>query len=97
MQRAEEAIGQLSELRADVTGNPGIPYDQIVSRYTEVVGQLDVLDRALLRQLRTPGIGGLADALTAVTGAVEQLAVEHTRDRRGHPGRRSRSRATRPS
>ena len=78
MQQAEGQIGQLPNLRTDSTDNPGIGTGQITSRYTEVVNSLDVLDRALLRQLRTPGIGGLSDALTAATNAVEQLAVQHT-------------------
>ena len=43
-----------------------------------IIGPIDVLDRALLRQLRTPATAALADAITAVTGAIEQLSVEHT-------------------
>jgi signal transduction histidine kinase len=71
-------IGQLQTLRADVTDNPSIGARQILDRYSEAVASLDVLDRALLRQLRTPGTSGLADALTAVNAAREQLAVQHT-------------------
>ncbi|MHA6621768.1 sensor histidine kinase [Pseudonocardia sp. DLS-67] len=71
-------IGQLQNLRADVTDNPGIGAPQILSRYSEVVASLDVLDRALLRQLRTPEVSGLSDALSASTSAAEQLAVQHT-------------------
>ncbi|WP_345606121.1 sensor histidine kinase [Pseudonocardia adelaidensis] len=76
--QAKGQIGQLQNLRADVTDNPGIGASQILSRYGEVVASLDVLDRALLRQLRTPEVSGLSDALTAATGAAEQLAVQHT-------------------
>ncbi len=34
-QRAEEALGRLVQLRASVNGDPPIPYDQVVSRYSE--------------------------------------------------------------
>ena len=78
MAQAEGQIGQLQNLRADVTDNPAIGYRQILDRYTEVITSLDVLDRALLREVRTPGTAGLADALTAVNAAGEQLAVQHT-------------------
>ncbi|WP_343946954.1 sensor histidine kinase, partial [Pseudonocardia zijingensis] len=76
--QAEGQIGQLQTLRADVTDNPSIGAAQIQSRYTEAIGALDVLDRALLRQLRTPEVSALTDALTAATSAAEQLAVQHT-------------------
>ncbi len=78
LQRAEDGLGRLVRLRASVLGDPPVPYDQVVTRYSDIVGPLDALDRALLRQLRTPATGGLADAVTAVTGVTEQLAVEHT-------------------
>ncbi|TWF77985.1 signal transduction histidine kinase [Pseudonocardia hierapolitana] len=71
-------IGQLQNLRADVTDNPSIGSRQILDRYSEVITSLDVLDRALLREVRTPGTAGLADALNAVKAAGEQLAVQHT-------------------
>jgi signal transduction histidine kinase len=77
-QRAEEALGRLDRLRASVNGDPPIPYDQVVSRYSDIIGQIDALDRGLLRQLRTPATAGLADALTSVTGVVEHLSIEHT-------------------
>ncbi len=76
--QANGQISQLQTLRADVTDNPSIGSAQILDRYTEVVASLDVLDRALLREVRTPGTAGLADALNAVNAAAEQLAVQHT-------------------
>ncbi|HVH22976.1 MAG TPA: nitrate- and nitrite sensing domain-containing protein [Pseudonocardia sp.] len=78
LQRVEDGLGGLVALRSDVTENPTVPSDQVVRRYSDLIGPLDVLDRALLRQLRTPGTAGLADAIGAVTGAVEQLSIEHT-------------------
>ena len=89
MQQAEGQIGQLPNLRTDSTDNPGIGTGQIASRYTEVVNSLDVLDRALLRQLRTPGIGrpgGRAHRCHQRGGAARRAA--HAAGRR-HPRRRT--------
>jgi signal transduction histidine kinase len=76
--QANGQISQLQNLRADVTDNPSIGARQILDRYSEVIASLDVLDRALLREVRTPGTAGLADALNAVNAAAEQLAEQHT-------------------
>ena len=65
-------------LRADVTGSAPLLAAQVVQRYTAVIARADVLDRALLRQVRTPGVAGLSDALTAATAASEALALQHT-------------------
>ncbi|MFD1532926.1 sensor histidine kinase [Pseudonocardia aurantiaca] len=78
LQQTEGELSQLQPLRTDSIDNFALTSPQIRVRYDEVVEGIDVLDRALLRQLRTPGIAGLADALTAVTNAGEQLAVQHT-------------------
>src|SRR6185503_19811609 len=51
--------------------------DQVVNRYTNVIGTIDVLDRAILRQQRTQATAGLADASSAVTSASEQLSIQH--------------------
>jgi len=78
LQQAESGLSQLSVLRSDVTENVAAGVNQVRGRYTGLIEGVDVLDRALLRQLRTPGTAGLADALTAVTSANEQLAIQHT-------------------
>jgi len=78
LQQTESGLSLLPGLRQDTTDNQAAGVNQIRSRYTDAVEGIDVLDRALLRQLRTPGTAGLADALTAVTSASEQLAVQHT-------------------
>ncbi|WP_300018190.1 nitrate- and nitrite sensing domain-containing protein [Pseudonocardia sp.] len=76
--QTQEAIDGLDPLRTDVGSGTGTDADAVVQRYTDVIAGVDGLDRALLRQLRTPDVAGLADALTAVTSAGEQLAVQHT-------------------
>jgi signal transduction histidine kinase len=78
LEQTQEAIGRLGPLRDDVGSSPSTDSDAVVQRYTGVIARVDGLDRALLRQLRTPDVAGLADALTAVTSAGEQLAVQHT-------------------
>jgi signal transduction histidine kinase len=78
LQQAEDELSQLQVLRDDTTANPAVDGRQIRTRYDEVIEGVDVLDRAILRQVRTPGVAGLADALTEVTNAREQLAVQHT-------------------
>ena len=78
LQQTEGGLAQLPPLRTDAIENATIGASQVRTRYDDVVEGVDVLDRALLRQLRTPGVAGLADALTAVTSADEQLAVQHT-------------------
>jgi signal transduction histidine kinase len=78
LQEAEGQLSQLQVLRDDATANPAVDARQVRTRYDEVIEGVDVLDRAMLRQVRTPGVAGLADALTEVTSAREQLAVQHT-------------------
>jgi signal transduction histidine kinase len=78
LEQAEGGFAQLSVLRADVTGSAALTTAEAVQRYSAVVERTDVLDRALLRQVRTPESAGLADALTAVTSASEALALQHT-------------------
>ncbi|WP_219417921.1 sensor histidine kinase [Pseudonocardia nigra] len=78
LQQVEAGLGQLPLLRTDTIENPAADAEQVGTRYSEIIEDIDVLDRALLRQLRTPDIAGLADALTAVTSATEQLARQHT-------------------
>jgi len=69
LQEAEGGFAQLSVLRADVTGSGPATAAQVVQRYTSIIGRTDVLARSLLRQLTTPEVVGLADALTAASAA----------------------------
>jgi signal transduction histidine kinase len=69
---------ELSVLRSDVAGSGPLATAQVVQRYTAVIQRADVLDRALLRQLSTPEVAGLADALRDVTAASEALELQHT-------------------
>jgi signal transduction histidine kinase len=78
LDQAEGGLAQLSVLRADVTGSAPLTTAEVVQRYSAVVERTDVLDRALLRQVRTPETAGMADALTAITSASEALALQHT-------------------
>lgn len=77
-ERADGGLSQLSVLRGGVTGTALLLPGQVVQRYTTVIDRVDGFDRALLRAVRTPGVAGLADALTAVTAAQEALALQHT-------------------
>ncbi len=42
-------------MRTDAIENPAVNYDQVRVSYDEVIESIDVLDRRLLRQLRTAG------------------------------------------
>ena len=78
LQEAEGGFAQLSVLRGDVTGSAPVNAGQVVQRYTAIIARSDVLARSLLRQLTTPEVIGLADALTAASAASEALARQHT-------------------
>ena len=78
LQEAEGGFAQLPVLRSDVGGSAQVDSAQVVGRYTGVVARTDVLARALLQQLGTPEVTGLADALTAAGAASEALARQHT-------------------
>jgi signal transduction histidine kinase len=78
VEQAEGGFAQLSVLRGDIGGTSPLAPGEATQRYTSVVQRTDLLDRALLRQVRTPGVGGFTDALTAVTNASEALALQHT-------------------
>ena len=77
LQRTQDSLDLIPSLRQTVTATPAAPYDQVVNRYTNVIGTIDVLDRSILRQQRTPETAGLADASSAVAGALEQLSIQH--------------------
>ncbi len=78
LQEAEGGFAQLPVLRSDVGGSAQVDSAQVVGRYTGVIARTDVLARALLQQLGTPEVTGLADALTAASAASEALARQHT-------------------
>jgi hypothetical protein len=82
LQEAEGGFAQLAVLRSDVGGSAQVDAAQIAGRYTGVVARTDVLARALLQQLGTPEVTGLADALTAASAASEPRPAAH-RPRRG--------------
>ena len=78
LKEAEGGFAQLSVLRGDVGGSAPVNAGQVVQRYTAIIARADVLARSLLRQLTTPEVIGLADALTAASAASEALARQHT-------------------
>lgn len=77
-QQLENRLDGLDQLRTDVTRASDLTPIQVIDRYGELIGQAHALDRALLREIRTPGTAGLADALTATMDAAEALALQHT-------------------
>ncbi|MBL8925294.1 MAG: nitrate- and nitrite sensing domain-containing protein [Pseudonocardia sp.] len=78
LQDAEGGLAQLQVLRTDVGGPAQADSRQIIGRYTGVISRTDLLARALLQQVSTPGVTGLTDALTAVGAASEALTRQHT-------------------
>jgi signal transduction histidine kinase len=78
LERADGGFAQLSVMRDGVTGSALLLPAQVRDRYTTVIDRIDGLDRAVLRQVRTPDVAGLTDALTAVSTASEALALQHT-------------------
>ncbi len=76
--QAEQALALLPALRNDVGGSSTTNTAAVVSRFTGVIASIDALDRSLLRQLRTPEVAGLADALTAASDVREQMEFQHT-------------------
>jgi signal transduction histidine kinase len=77
-QRAEGALSQMEQLRADAIENPSVDSTLVRVRYDELIDAIDMLDRAVLRQVSTPDVAGLVDAYTAAQDAVEELSVQHT-------------------
>ncbi len=77
LQRTQDSLELIPSLRKSVADAPALPYDQVINGYTNVIGAVDVLDRAILRQQRSQDTAALADASIAVTGALEQLSIQH--------------------
>ena len=67
----------LAPLRRAVIQQSGLTSQQARVRYSSLVGLLDTLDRALLRQVRAPQSAELVDALSATVNVKEQLAQQH--------------------
>ena len=69
-------LDRLAQLRDQVTGN-GIQAPAVIAQYTGLIEPATVLEAAVNRQLNTPALAGFATALTALTSAREQIALEH--------------------
>ena len=93
LQRTQDSLDLIPSLRQSVTNPLSVPYDQVVNRYTNVIGAIDVLDRAILRQQRTQDTAALADASSAVR-ARSNSSRSSTRSSRAPSGRASRCPAT---
>ncbi|HZC79228.1 MAG TPA: nitrate- and nitrite sensing domain-containing protein, partial [Ktedonobacterales bacterium] len=78
VEQAQGGFAQLSALRAEVDGSGPLLASDVTQRYSGVIARTDVLDRALLREVRTPEVAGLVDALTAVTAASEAVTLQQT-------------------
>ena len=76
--QANGVLGQLTGLRRDVTDNRPVALPTIRDRYSHAIEGVDVLDRAVLRDVRVPNTAGQIDALTALQNVEAQLAVQHT-------------------
>ncbi len=76
--QANGVLGQLTGLRRDVTDNGPVALPTIRDRYSHAIEGVDVLDRAVLRDVRVPNTAGQIDALTALQNVEAQLAVQHT-------------------
>jgi signal transduction histidine kinase len=70
-------LDRLAQLRDQVTGN-GIQAPAVIAQYTGLIRPAVVLEAAVNRQLNTPALAGFATALTALTSAREQIALEHS-------------------
>jgi signal transduction histidine kinase len=78
LDEADSVQAGLPQLRDEVAGTAPVETRRVVERYTAAVASVDVLARTLLRQVRTPQVAGLADALTATTQGYEAVARQHT-------------------
>ena len=75
-QPAEAGTGPAADAAAEPAAVAA--YVPVLEEYTELVGVVEVLDRAMLRELRAPETAGLAEALTRLDEASEALALQHT-------------------
>jgi signal transduction histidine kinase len=74
-QQAEQAITRLPPLR-DVVTRTNAPPEAVVARYSELIEQLVQLDTALLRNINTSEVTGLANALAALGAARNEATLQ---------------------
>jgi signal transduction histidine kinase len=74
-QQAEQAVSRLPPLREVVTES-NAPPEAVLARYSELIEQLVQLDTALLRNINTPEITGLANALAGLDAARNEATLQ---------------------
>jgi signal transduction histidine kinase len=74
-QQAEQAITRLPPLREVVTQS-NAPPDAVLARYSEIIEHLVQLDTALLRNINTPEVTGLANALAGLGAARNEATLQ---------------------
>jgi signal transduction histidine kinase len=74
-QQADQAISRLPPLR-DVVVRSNAPPDAVVARYSELIEQLVQLDIALLRNVKTSEVTGLANALAGLGAARNEATLQ---------------------
>ncbi|MHA6618360.1 nitrate- and nitrite sensing domain-containing protein [Pseudonocardia sp. DLS-67] len=74
-QQADQAISRLPPLREVVTRS-NAPPEAVVARYSELIEQLVQLDTALLRNINTSDVTGLANALAGLGAARNEATLQ---------------------
>ncbi|HLU57481.1 MAG TPA: nitrate- and nitrite sensing domain-containing protein [Pseudonocardia sp.] len=74
-QQAEQAISRLPPLREVVTRS-NAPPEAVLTRYSELIEQLVQLDTALLRNINTSEVTGLANALAGLGAARNEATLQ---------------------
>jgi signal transduction histidine kinase len=74
-QQADQAISRLPPLREVVTRS-NAPPEAVVARYSELIEQLVQLDTALLRNINTSEVTGLANALAGLSAARNEATLQ---------------------
>ena len=74
-QQADQAISRLPPLREVVTRS-NAPPEAVVARYSELIEQLVQLDTALLRNINTSEVTGLANALAGLGAARNEATLQ---------------------
>ena len=75
--QAEQAMSRLPQLRSLVLSADD-PAAAVVSRYSELIGQVLPLGSALLRGVNTPGASGLAGALSGLSETRNEATLEQS-------------------
>jgi signal transduction histidine kinase len=73
--QAEQALERLPGLREIVTGSTA-PATAVISRYSELLEQLVQLDSALLRNVNTAEVLGLANSLAGIDAARNEASLQ---------------------